>query len=84
MVSDTKNYFVILIKTNTMWALCLGLFESFRIAVSSSARYLGPWDVLVISIVLFLSYVVLWSVIMVPTTAVLKPVVRKWGFRLMP
>ncbi len=72
-----SNYYKNLIKSVVIWSLCISLFESFKITISTSVRYIEPWDVFVISVALFFTYVIIWAAVMFPMAFLLKSFLQK-------
>ncbi len=64
-------------QSSIAWALCIALFESFQVATSASVRYIHPWDILVITAVLFLCYSILWLTAFMFLAVFLKPVLER-------
>ncbi len=79
-VTSNVNYYKAVIQSSIVWAICVSLFESLQIVVSTSVRYLEPWDIPVISIALFIAYSGIWFSVLMAISFFLKPFFQKRRF----
>lgn len=77
MTGSSSSYYKETIKSIVISTLCISLFESFKITISTSVRYIGPWDVFVISVALFFAYLIIWAAVMFPAAFLLKSFLQK-------